>query len=121
MVTNPNFEHVLYNVKMGTNLKNSLIKKGFFQAFGIALYCSLVGLIFWKADEIFGQMNNFTGPITFLLMFSVSALICAIIVFYQPYKLFFDGKRKEAASLVLYTTGFIFGFFLLFMFINVVL
>lgn len=38
-----------------------------------------------------------------LILFSASALTCGLLVFYQPYRLFFDGHKKEAADLVFYT------------------
>jgi hypothetical protein len=88
-------------------------KRGFLQALGVTIYCSLIGIFFWKGNEIFGKINNYFGPVAFLLMFSVSVLICALIVFYKPYKLFFDGKKKEAIDIVLYTTTGLFIFFLL--------
>jgi hypothetical protein len=93
----------------------SLKVQGLAQAGGVAVYCSLIGLIFWKANEIFGKMANYAGPVAFLLLFIVSALICAAMVFYKPYVLFFDNKKKEAVDLVLYTTGFLFFFFVVFL------
>ncbi|MCL5019996.1 MAG: hypothetical protein M1426_05990 [Patescibacteria group bacterium] len=92
-----------------------LSKKGFLQALGVTLYCSLVGVMFWKGNEFIGN-PGYIGPVMFLVLFIVSALICALIVFYQPYILFFGGKKKEALDLVLSTTGWLFGFFILFLF-----
>jgi hypothetical protein len=98
-------------------LNSSLKRQGFIQAAGVALYCSIIGILFWKGNEIFGNVPNYAGPVAFLLLFLFSALICGLLVFYQPYKLFFDEKRKEAADLVLFTTGFLFFFFLIFLFV----
>lgn len=78
-------------------------KLGFLQALGVTAYCSLVGMFFWKGNEIFGKVDNYFGPVTFLLLFAVSVLACALLVFYQPYKLFFAGKKKEAVDVVLFT------------------
>ncbi len=78
-------------------------KLGFLQALGVTLYCSLIGIFFWKGNEIFGKVSNYFGPVTFLLLFAVSVLICALLVFYKPYKLFFAGKKKEAVDVVLFT------------------
>lgn len=100
---------------MPGKLTTSLRGLGFIQALGVTLYCSLVGLLMWKGNTIFGNAPNYAGPVAVLLLFSVSALICALIVFYQPYRLFFEGKKKEAADLVLFTTGWLFLFFLLFL------
>ena len=78
-------------------------KLGILQALFITLYCSLVGLVMWKGDEIFGRVDSFIGPIAVLVMLSVSALICGLIVFYKPYKLFFANKKEEAINVVVST------------------
>ena len=78
-------------------------KLGFLQALGVTAYCSLIGLLFWKGNEVFGKVSNYLGPVAFLLLFSVSVLVCALLVFYKPYKLFFAGKKKEAVDTVLFT------------------
>jgi hypothetical protein len=96
-------------------------RKGFVQAFGITLYCSLVGAFIWNGNAVFGKVPNYIGPVLFLLLFSVSALICALIVFYQPYRLFFDGKKKDAIDLVLATTGWLLFFFIIFLLLSLTL
>jgi len=104
---------------MSKKFWNSLIFAGLEQAFSLTLYCSLVGILFWKGSEIFGKSPNYFGPVAFLLLFSLSALICGLIVFYEPYKLFFANRKKEAIDLVVYTSGWLFAFFLLFLFLAV--
>jgi hypothetical protein len=88
-------------------------KRGLWQAVGVALYCAFVGLLFWKGNALFPHMNAYLGPVFILLVFSTSALICGLIVFYKPYKLFFEGKKKEAISTVLFTAGFLFAILVL--------
>lgn len=84
---------------------------GLKQALGIAGYCALVGLIFWKGNTLFGPDQSYVGPVMVLMLFSTSALICGLLVFYQPYLLFFKGKKEQAAALVLSTTLWLFTFF----------
>ena len=79
------------------------INIGVKQALGITFYCSLIGLVIYNGESIFGDMDSFVGPITFLTMFSVSALTCGLIVFKKPYELFFDGKKIEALNVVVVT------------------
>ncbi len=88
---------------------------GFLQALGVTIYCSFVGVFFWKGNEIFGKPDRYVGPVTFLLLFIASAMICALMVFYQPYLLFFDGKKKEAIETVVYTAAWMFIAFILFL------
>lgn len=88
------------------------MKQGFLQALGVAIYCTLVGFFMWNAGHIFGPMNSFLGPVIIVMLFSASALVCTLLVFYRPYKLFFEGKKKEAVNIVITTTGFLFVFLL---------
>lgn len=91
------------------------MKRGFFQALGVALYCSLVGIFMWNAERLMPGKPSFLAPIAFLTLFCTSALICALIVFYKPYKLFFDGKKKEAIETVFWTAKFLTGFVVIFL------
>lgn len=88
-------------------------KLGFLQALGVTIYCSLIGIIFWQGPHIFPKVNPYFGPVMFLLLFSTSALICGLTVFYRPYKLFFAGKKQEAISVVIATTLWLFLFLLI--------
>lgn len=89
--------------------------QGFLQALGVLLYCSLIGLFMFNANHLLGKTDNFSSPILFLLLLSTSVLICALLVFYKPYKLFFDNKKKEAISIVLTTAVWLFVFLALFL------
>jgi len=82
------------------------------QSLGITFYCGLVGLLFWRGNEIFGKVPSYLGPVAFLVLFIVSGLVCGLIVFYRPYKLFFNDKKREAINLVVYTTAWLCLFFL---------
>jgi len=104
-----------------STLKFSPTLVGFFQALGVTIYCSFIGLLFWKGDEIFGKPDRYVGPVAFLLLFIASAMICALMVFYQPYLLFFDGKKKEALGTVVNTAAWLFIaaiLFLIFIFVR---
>jgi hypothetical protein len=96
-------------------IKFPSVFSGFFQALGVTVYCLLIGVIFWKGNEIFGKPDPYFGPVAFLLLFITSAMICALMVFYQPYLLFFDGKKKEALKIVVNTTIWLFIAFILFL------
>lgn len=84
-------------------MMNKQFKIGLLQAVGVTFYISLVSIVMNNAEKIFGKMNNVIGPVTFLTMFATSALVCGLLVFKKPYELFFDGKKKEAISVVVYT------------------
>jgi hypothetical protein len=81
---------------------------GFLQALGLALYCTLVGLIFWKGDTWFGNIDSPLGPFAMLSLFVVSVLICALITLGYPFIVFWDKKNtKQALKLILYTAGWL--------------
>ena len=91
-----------------------LNKAGFLQAAGIAGYCSLIGIILWQGGNIFPKVNAYFGPVMFLLLFSTSVLVCGLLVFYKPYKLFFEGKKKDAIEIVVSTALWLFLFLAIF-------
>ncbi|OGM13787.1 hypothetical protein A3A76_04720 [Candidatus Woesebacteria bacterium RIFCSPLOWO2_01_FULL_39_23] len=95
---------------------------GLLQALGVTLYCSMIGLIFSNGEVIFGNVPNYAGPVAALLLLSTSVLICGLLVFYKPYRLFFENNlpagrqgKREAIDLVLYTTAWLFLFFITFL------
>lgn len=88
--------------------KFSLPFIAFFQAVGLVIYCSLVGLIFWRGDKWFGPAQTFLGPAFVLVLFVASALISALIVLGYPFVLFWEEKRTtKALRLVVYTTAWL--------------
>lgn len=88
-------------------------KIGFLQALGVVLYCFLVGVVFSQGPRISPKVNSYFGPVVLLLLFSVSALICGLLVFYRPYRLFFADKKKAAVDVVVFTALWLLVFFLL--------
>lgn len=86
-----------------------LLLTSFLQALGLVIYCFLVGwLIFNKAEEWFGPMNETFGSMLFLVVFVVSALICALIAFAYPVILFLETKKgKDSVKIVGYTAGWL--------------
>lgn len=78
----------------------------FFQALGLAIY---VGLFAFLALHIVpGFENNQAthpalGVILFLLAFVISAVISGSIILGYPIFLFFEGRRKDALKIVLWS------------------
>src|SRR3989344_4587188 len=87
---------------------------GLLQALGVTLYCSMIGLIFSNGEVIFGNVPNYAGPVAALLLLSTSVLICGLLVFENNLPAGRQGKR-EAIDLVLYTTAWLFLFFITFL------
>ena len=88
----------------------------FLQALGLIIYVSLIGLLIWKGNTIFGPVNTFLGPTLFLLVFVLSAVVCGLLFGYYPFILWWEQKEtKKAIKVVFYTTGWLvfFGIFTL--------
>lgn len=101
--------------------KYSLPFIAFFQALGLVVYCSLVGLIFWRGDKWFGPMATFLGPAFVLVLFVASALISALIVLGYPFILFWEKKQTaKALRLVIYTIAWLVFFIFLIILVFIV-
>lgn len=44
------------------------------------------------------EPDSFLAPVAFISLFTLSAAMMGLIFGYQPFKLYFDGKKKEAIS-----------------------
>src|SRR3990167_10814964 len=101
---------------MGKMKKLSLEFVSFLQALGLTIYVSLVGLLMWQGNTIFGTINSFLGPTLFLLVFVLSAVVCGLLFGYYPFILWWEEKEtKKAIRVVFYTAGWLvfFGIFTL--------
>lgn len=47
--------------------------------------------------------DTFLAPVLFLSLFTLSVAVMAFVFFYQPLRLFLEGKRKRAVNLFLQT------------------
>ncbi|MFA5128680.1 MAG: hypothetical protein WC445_01795 [Patescibacteria group bacterium] len=77
-------------------------------AIGVFAYVMLVVLVITNGEKIFGQMENFWGPVAFLLLFVFSALVCGLLVFGRPIYLWLNDKKKEAIKMLLFTVANLF-------------
>jgi hypothetical protein len=101
-------------MKKGKNYSLGLIS--FLQAFALTIYCSLIAVLFWRGNKWFGKVPNYLGPLLFLILFSTSALICALLTLgYPAFLLWQKKKTDQAIKLVIYTTGWLFLFVILLM------
>jgi hypothetical protein len=88
--------------------KPSLEFIAFLQATGLVIYCALIGMLMLRANTLFGPVPNLFGPTLFLIIFLISAVICALIYLGYPFVLFWERKQtKKAITLILYTTAWL--------------
>jgi SNF family Na+-dependent transporter len=89
-------------------------------AVGVFVYVMGVVFIITNGDKIFGQMQNFWGPVAFLLLFVFSALMCGLLVFGRPVYLYLNNFKKEAIKMFLFTVVNIFAITLLALCVNII-
>ena len=88
----------------------------FLQATGLVLYCSVVGILFWKGAVLFPKINQYLGPFLMLVIFVSSALICGLIVFAYPVKRYFITKKfTDSLKIVAYTSMWMFFYIVFFL------
>ncbi len=88
-------------------------------AIGVFAYVMLVVLVMSNAERIFGADGKFWGPVSFLLLFVFSALVCGLLVFGRPIYLWFDNAKKEAVKMLLFTVANLFVILLLALLVNI--
>lgn len=94
-------------------MDKKLLKTSFLLAICEVAYILLVASLMRGAEKFLGDKpDNFLAPLSFLLLFVISAAISATLVFGKPILLFLEGKKKEAFKLFAYILGCLFLFFL---------
>lgn len=83
-------------------MKN-LIVRSLINAIATLVYVSLVVLFLNNGERIFGEMDNILGPITFLLLFVVSAAVTGALILGKPLLMYLDGQKAGGVRLFIYT------------------
>ena len=86
---------------------NTLIQRSFLNALATVEYISIVAVVMRNAEKIFEPMDNLWGPITFLMLFILSAAITGSLVLGKPVLMYLNGNKSEAVKLFLYTIGWL--------------
>ncbi len=82
----------------------------------LIVYIFLISQIFIYGNQLFGPTVNILGPMIFLMLFIISAIISATVTFGYPAWLFFvDKKYQEALKIAVLTTGWLIIFFFSFL------
>jgi len=79
----------------------------FIDAISVAGYVAAVSSIIRNGERIFGKMDNFLGPVAFLLLFVLSAAITGALILGRPVMLFLGGQKKEAVKLFIFSVGWL--------------
>lgn len=83
-----------------------MTKNPFINALLAAGYiCGLVSLMTLFVDSEVEHLVPMLIPILMLSLFTLSTAVMGMIFFYEPFRMYFDGQKAEAFSLVLKTVG----------------
>lgn len=90
---------------------NKIIKTALFNSIATLAYIVIIVLFVLSFQGIFqGKPDTMFIPIAMLTLFVFSAALTGFLVFGKPLIWYFDGKKKEALSLVAWTFLFLFIF-----------
>jgi hypothetical protein len=87
--------------------------KAFINSLLTSLYIVAIGLFLYYGTMMKFGRNSFIAPISLLFMFVFSAALTSYLLLGMPARMYIDGKKKEALSLITYTLGFFFAFTLI--------
>ncbi len=93
-----------------------MTKNPFLNALVAAAYIALIALLITFGERFFGPVNQVVGPIAFISLFTLSAAVMGYFFLYQPFVLYFEGKKKQAVNLFLQTVA-VFGAITLLIFV----
>lgn len=83
------------------------IQQSFVHAAGVFFYTIVVATILMNGGKIFGPMRTVWGPVTFLMLFVLSATIVGLLVLGKPVILYANGAKGEAIKFLGYTIGWL--------------
>jgi preprotein translocase subunit SecF len=82
---------------------NKLVQRSFLNALGTVVYVSAVAIIMQNGEKIFGGKSSIVGPISFLMLFVLSAAITSSLVLGKPLLMYLNDQKSEAVRLFIYT------------------
>jgi hypothetical protein len=88
-------------------MKKDLLLKTLRNISAAAVYIFLVSQVMQNGDKLFGTEDNILAPFAVLLLFSLSAAVVGGLVIGYPVYLFFDNKKKESVTAVIYSVGWL--------------
>jgi hypothetical protein len=88
-------------------MDKNLLVKTLRNTLGAAVYIFAVSQVMQNGDKIFGVENNVVAPFAFLLLFVLSASTVGGLVIGYPVYLFFDNKKKESVTALIYSIGWL--------------
>jgi hypothetical protein len=80
-----------------------MTKNPILNALTAALYIVFISLVLFYGTIFKVGNNSFLAPIAMISLFTFSAAVMGYLFLYQPFVIYFDGKKKLAIDLFLQT------------------
>jgi hypothetical protein len=81
-------------------------KNPFLNALAALGYISVVASVMFYGGRMARPEDTILGPIAVLSLFSFSAAVMGYVFFFNPFQMYFDGKKKEAIKLAFQSMGY---------------
>ena len=82
-----------------------MTKNPFLNALAAIAYIALVSSLMFFGTQNARPEDSVLAPIMIISLFTLSAAVMGYIFLYNPFRLYFDGQKKEALNLFLQTLG----------------
>lgn len=88
-------------------MNKKIISYAILHAVATSLYIALVAFFMTNVGPLLGTVadKSMFGPISFLLLFVVSAATTGLLVFARPLAWYLDGKKREGIKLAIITVA----------------
>ncbi len=85
--------------------KLGLVSRSFLHALAVALYVAGVVCFMTSMERVFQGVDEpgTIAPMTFLMLFVLSAAIVGVLMFAKPVMMFLEGQKKDAVKMAGYT------------------
>ncbi len=85
---------------------NKMMRMALVNVSATVLYIALVASFMYYGSEVkIGRNNTLLIPIAMLLLLTFSAALTGFLIFGRAALMYFDGKKKDAITLLGYTLG----------------
>ena len=86
-------------------MKNKIVKNGVLNALGTAVYIILVSTFLFYIPKIFDSEKPDTlfAPVAMISLLVFSVALVGSLLFGRPILWYWDGQKKEAVSLIIWT------------------
>ncbi len=88
-------------------LPTNPLVRSLMHALGVLAYAAFAATIMFNGEALFGDRPSIWGPISFLMLFVLSAAMVGSLIFARPVIMFINGEKKEAVNFLSLTIAWL--------------